>query len=154
MEQMLGLKFIYVPFKGGGTVAVNLVGKHVDSTVNNPSEQVGHWKAGKTRPLCAFDEERIPLPGWRDIPTCKEQGIDISYFMFRGILLPPDVPREAYDWYVDLFRKVTATPEWKKYLSDNALKGAFLTGPELVKWLEEKERVTKELMTVGGFIKK
>lgn len=153
LEQMLGLKFIYVPFKGGGDVAVSLVGKHVDSTVNNPSEQVSHWKAGRTRPLCTFDTERIPFPGWRDIPTCKEQGVDISYLMFRGILLPPAVPKEAVDWYVALFKKVVDTPEWKKYIADNALKEAFLTGPELVKWLEEKDALTQDLMKKGGFIK-
>ena len=54
-EQALGVKFIYVPFKGGGEVCVNLVGKHVDSTVNNPIECVSHWKAGRVRPLAVFD---------------------------------------------------------------------------------------------------
>src|SRR5215213_4740455 len=51
LEQALGVKFIYVPFKGGGEVCVNLVGKHVDSTVNNPIECVSHWKANRVRPL-------------------------------------------------------------------------------------------------------
>ena len=51
LEQATGAKFIYVPFKGGGDVAINLVGKHVDSTVNNPNEAVGHWQAGRLRPL-------------------------------------------------------------------------------------------------------
>ena len=51
LEQATGTRFIYVPFRGGGDVATNLVGKHVDSTVNNPNEAVGHWKAGRLRPL-------------------------------------------------------------------------------------------------------
>ena len=54
------MKFTYVPFKGGGEVCVNLVGKHVDSTVNNPIECVSHWKAGRVRPLAVFDTARIP----------------------------------------------------------------------------------------------
>lgn len=154
MEQAFGLKFIYVPFKGGGDVAVNLVGKHTDSTVNNPSEGVGHWKAGRLRPLAVIDHERIDLPAWRDIPTMKEAaGFDMSYTMLRGIFLPPGVPKEVQDWYVALFRKVTETPEWKKYLSDNALKPAFLPGPAYVKWLEEKEVLTKDLMKKGGLLK-
>ena len=49
LEQATGGKFTYVPFKGGGEVCVNLVGKHVDSTVNNPIECVSHWKAGRVR---------------------------------------------------------------------------------------------------------
>ena len=48
---------------------------------------------------------------------------------------------------------MTETPEWKKYISDNGLKDAFLSGPEFVKWLEEKEATTKELMKKGGLIK-
>ena len=154
LEQAFGLKFIYVPFKGGGEVCTNLVGKHVDSTVNNPSECVGHWKAGRVRPLALIDSTRIDLPDWRDIPTMKEAtGFDMSYLMLRGVFLPPKVPKEAQDWYVDLFRKVTETPEWKKYVADNALKPAPLSGPDYVKWLEEKDALTKELMKKGGLIK-
>src|SRR4030095_5657012 len=58
MEQALDAKFTYVPFKGGGEVCVNLVGKHVDSTVNNPAECVSHWKAGRGRPLGGFHPRR------------------------------------------------------------------------------------------------
>src|SRR5213594_4561696 len=77
LEQALGLKFTYVPFKGGGEVCVNLVGNHVDSTVNNPIECVSHWKAGRVRPLAVFDTARIPVVEWKDIPTVKEAlGVD------------------------------------------------------------------------------
>ena len=48
-------KFTYIPYKGGGEVAVQLVGNHVDSTVNNPIEAVAQWRGGKLRPLCVFD---------------------------------------------------------------------------------------------------
>jgi tripartite-type tricarboxylate transporter receptor subunit TctC len=85
LEQALGVKFTYVPFKGGGEVCVNLVGKHVDTTVNNPIECVSHWKAGRVRPLAVFDTTRISEPEWKEIPTVKEAlGVDISYLMLRG----------------------------------------------------------------------
>jgi tripartite-type tricarboxylate transporter receptor subunit TctC len=51
-----------VPFEGGGDVAVQLVGGHVNSTVNNPIEQVAHWRAGDTRSLCVFDSQRLAAP--------------------------------------------------------------------------------------------
>lgn len=154
MEQAFGLKFIYVPYKGGGDVAVSLVGKHSDSTVNNPAEGVSHWKAGRLRALAVVDRERINLPDWDKIPTMKEAtGFDMSYHMLRGIFMPPGVSKEVQEWYINLFRKVTETPEWKKYVSDSALKSAFLTGPDYVKWLEEKEGLTKDLMKKGGLIK-
>jgi putative tricarboxylic transport membrane protein len=154
MEQAFGLKFTYVPFKGGGEVCTMLVGKHVDSTVNNPSECVGHWKAGRVRPLAVIDHARIDLADWRDIPTMKEgTGVDMKYLMLRGIFTSPKVPKEAQDWYVDLFRKVTQTSEWKKYVEDNALLPAYVSGADYVKWLEEKDAATRKLMREGGLIK-
>jgi tripartite-type tricarboxylate transporter receptor subunit TctC len=155
LEQAFGLKFAYVPFKGGGDVAVELVGKHVDSSVNNPAEAVSHWRAGKLRPLAVIDSERIPLPEWDKIPTLKEAtGVDISYLMLRGIFAPPKLKPEVQAAYVDLFQRVTATADFKKYVSDFALKPAFLAGPEFVTWLQQKEATTKDLMAKGGMLKK
>ena len=90
MEKQADVKFTYVPFKGGGEVAVQLVGKHVDSTVNNPIEAVAQWRGGKLRPLCVFDSKRMPYKAkvtdtmaWSDIPLCKESGLDVEYVMLQ-----------------------------------------------------------------------
>ena len=154
LEQALGIKFTYVPFKGGGEVCVNLVGKHVDSTVNNPIECVSHWKAGRVRPLAVFDAAHIPDPAWKEIPTVKEAlGVDIQYLMLRGIFGAPDMPKDAIAWYVAFLRKVFDTPDFKKYVEEGALKPAFATGAEYVKWLEENESLHKQLMAKGGLLK-
>jgi putative tricarboxylic transport membrane protein len=155
LEQALGTKFTYVPFKGGGEVCVNLVGKHVDSTVNNPIECASHWKAGRVRPLAVFDAERVPDPDWKDIPTVKEAlGTDIQYQMLRGIFGAPEMPKEAVEWYVGFLKKVYDTPEFQDYLHKGALKGAFASGAEYVKWVEGAEQLHKDLMTKGGLLKK
>jgi len=154
MEQNFGVKFTYVPFKGGGDVAVQLVGKHVNSTVNNPAEAVSHWKAGRLRPLATIDHARIALPEWDKIPTMKEAtGVDMSYLMLRGIFAAPGITKEQQDFYVDCLKKATETPEWKKYVSDMGLKASFLSGPDYAKWVGEQEVIHKELMTKGGLIK-
>jgi tripartite-type tricarboxylate transporter receptor subunit TctC len=154
LDQAFGTKFAYIPFKGGGEVCVEMVGKHVDSTVNNPSECVSHWKAGKVRPLAVIDNQRIPLPEWDKIPTLKEAtGVDMSYLMLRGIFAAPKISKDVQQGYVELFKKVTEKGDWKKYLADFALKPAFLTGDDYVKWLEEKEKTTKDLMVKGGLLK-
>ena len=155
LEQALGVKFTYVPFKGGGEVCVNLVGKHVDTTVNNPIECVSHWKAGRVRPLAVFDTARISEPEWKEIPTVKEAlGVDISYLMLRGIFGAPDMPKEAVEWYIGFLRKVYDTPDFKDYLVKGALKPAFATGAEFGKWLEENEKLHRDLMAKGGLLKK
>ena len=97
LEKAVGNKMTYVPYKGGGEVAVQLVGKHINATVNNPIEAVAQWRAGKLRPLCVFDGQAGLWPArdrspatchWSDIPTCKRQGLDIEYLMLRGVFMP------------------------------------------------------------------
>jgi putative tricarboxylic transport membrane protein len=155
LEQALGVKFTYVPFKGGGEVCVNLVGKHVDSTVNNPIECVSHWKAGRVRPLAVFDSARIAEPDWKDIPTVKEAlGVDLTYLMLRGIFGAPDMPRDAADWYQGVLKKVYDSPKFRDYLSRGALKPAWATGAEYTAWLGDADILHRELMTKGGLLKK
>ena len=161
IEKATGVKFIYVPFKGGGDVAVQLVGKHVDSTVNNPIEAVAQWRAGKLRPLCVFDDARMPYKtkvtetmSWYDIPTCKEAGVPTDYVMLRGIFMPGGVTKEQVDYYVDLFKKVRETAEWKKFMEDGAFNTTFMSGPEYEKWVEKTENIHRELMREAGFLAK
>lgn len=155
LEQALGIKFTYVPFKGGGEVCVNLVGTHIDSTVNNPAECVSHWKAGRVRPLGVFDTTRIADENWKGIPTIKEAlGADIHYLMLRGIFGAPGIPKDAVQWYIDFLKKVYDSADFKKYLSEGALKPAFATGDEYVKWVEANEQLHKELMAKGGLLNK
>ena len=84
LENAYGIGHTYVPFKGGGTVAKNLIGGHVNSTVNNPSEQLGFYEAGKSRPIAAFTPERIGA--FPDVPTFGELGQDdMVYYMQRSV---------------------------------------------------------------------
>jgi len=153
IEQAFGVKFPYLPLSGGGQVCATLVGKQVDSTVNNPSECVGHWKAGRVRPLAVLYNSRIDLPDWREIPTMKEAaGKDVSYLMLRGVFAPPAIPKDAEEYYVDLLRRVTQSADWQKYIDDNALRGQFMTGPPFIKWLEEANALHRDLMIKGGLL--
>jgi len=154
-----GKKFTYVPYGGGGTVAVQLVGKHVNSSVNNPIEAVSQWKAGALRPLCIFDEKRsiyqekvTPTMAWSDIPTCKEAGVDVNYQMLRGIFMSPGVKPEQVAFYVDLMKKVTATPEWKKFMEDGAFNQTFMTGDEFKTWVANAEKKHYDLMKEAQFL--
>ena len=154
LEHALGVKFTYVPFKGGGEVCVNLVGKHIDSTVNNPAECVSHWKAGRVKPLGVFDGARIANGDWKTIPTIKEAlGTDIQYLMLRGIFAAPAISKDAVAWHNNFLKKVFDSADFKKYLADGALKPAFATGAEYIKWVEENEIMHRDLMAKEGLLK-
>ncbi|WP_395711007.1 Bug family tripartite tricarboxylate transporter substrate binding protein [Reyranella sp.] len=159
IEKAIGAKITYVPYKGGGEVAVQLVGKHVDSTVNNPIEAVAQWRAGKLRPLCVFDSKTLPVQdkivgdlSWSSIPTCKSQGLDIEYLMLRGVFMPANVPKEAVAFYVELFKKVRATPEWAQLMTEGAFNQSFMTGADYAAWVENEEKRHRDLMKEAGFL--
>ncbi len=152
-------KMTYAPYGGGGQVAVQLVGKHVDSTVNNPIEAVSQWKAGKLRPLCLFDAKRSIYTAkvtadqsWADIPSCKESGVDVTYQMLRGVFMPPGVKQEEVDFYIDLFKRMMATDDWKKFMEDGAFNQTFMTGDAFKTWVEANDKLHYDLMKEAGFL--
>jgi putative tricarboxylic transport membrane protein len=161
VEKVAGVKFSYIPYTSGGQAATQLVGKHTDSNVNNPSENIAQWRAGQVRALCVFSAQRMAFKdkvtndqAWSDIPTCKESGVDVEYQMLRAFFLPADTTREQSAFYADLLKKVTATPDWQAYLNKQALKETFLTGADFVKFLEKDEAFHNKLMNEAGFAAK
>jgi len=161
LEKAVGKKMTYIPYKGGGDVAVQLVGKHVDSTVNNPIEAVAHWRSAALRPLCVFDAKPMPYPNkvtstmsWQDIPTCKSQGLDVEYLMLRGIFMPSGVTQEQVDYYVNVFKKVRELPEWKKFSEEAAFNTTFMAGKQYADWVANAETEHKSLMQEAGFLAK
>ncbi|MGA9031552.1 MAG: tripartite tricarboxylate transporter substrate-binding protein, partial [Sulfuricaulis sp.] len=159
LEKKTGAKFAYLPYKSGGEAATQLVGNHTQANVNNPSENLEVWRAGQVRALCVFDKERIQYKAkvagamsWNDIPTCKDEGVDVQYLMLRAMFLPGKVTPEQSAFYVDLFKKLTQTSEYKDYMEKQALKPVFITGKDMLKFLEEDDALNKNLMTEAGFV--
>jgi tripartite-type tricarboxylate transporter receptor subunit TctC len=161
LEKTIGKKLIFIPLKGGGDVAVQLVGKHIDSTVNNPIEADNHWRSGALRPLCVFDNERLPYKNkmtatqaWSDVPTCESAGLPVDYLMLRGIFMTPGATDDQVKYYLDLFQKVRALPEWKAFMEEGAFKQTNLSGKAFVDWLGQAEVQHRELMKEAGFLAK
>jgi len=159
IEQLTGAKWTYIPIKGGGAVAVQLVGKHIDSSVNNPIEAVAHWRGGKLRPLCVFNDNRMPYKekltdtmSWADIPTCKQSGLDVSYMMLRGIFMAGGVSADQVQYYVGVLRKVQETPEWKDLMAKGAFDTTSLEGKAYADWVAREEARHVSLMKGAGFI--
>ncbi len=141
----IGVKYTYVPFKSGGEAAVQLAGGHIDTNVNNPSENIGQWKANMVRPICVFSATRMAAGAkvtkdmaWSDIPTCKESGLPIDrYQMPRTIWLPAGVSPEVVAFYSSLMDKVRQSPEWKSYIERSSQTETFMTGEDLRKYITE-----------------
>jgi tripartite-type tricarboxylate transporter receptor subunit TctC len=159
MERVAKVKFTFIPFKSGNETAVQLAGGHIDSHVNNPSESLGQWRGGTQRPICVFRPERLPegpkvtaTEGWHDIPTCKESGLNVPlYQQPRTMWLPAKVTAEQLAFYVDLLKKVQATPEWKEYIDRSSQTSVFLTGKDFEKFMKDDIERTRRIAKEQGW---
>ena len=152
LQNEFGFEVTYVPFPGGGTVAKNLIGKHIDSTVNNPSEQLGFFEAGKSRPLIAFTPDR--LKQFPDVPTSAEAGHpDLVYFMQRSINAPPGMSADAQAYYIDLFKQVFDSKDWQDFCaSDGIFCDEWLAGEDLAAYHAAEKAKHEELLKGMGLI--
>jgi tripartite-type tricarboxylate transporter receptor subunit TctC len=151
LEKEFGIEMTYVPFDGGGDVAKNLVGGHIDSSVNNPSEALGFYKADKVRPIATFTSERISV--FPDTPTMTELGHPLEYSMQRSFVAPKGMDPAAVAYYTTMFENLNELPEWQQYTQDEALDAAFLTGDELQTYFlaeREKHAALLQAMTEGS----
>lgn len=139
--------FRYVPEKGGGDVAKSVAGKHADFNVNQPSEALPHYPK-RLIPILSFQKKRpAEFP---EAPTHHEKGInsewgdlldlDTGLHQMRGIIGPPGIPKDAVQWYVELFRKVFETKEWKGFMKKGAMVPKFLNSEEYRKFLVNFEK--------------
>jgi len=145
-----GLNMKYVPYKGGGKVAKQLAGKHANSTVNNPSEQEGFYKAGTTVPLAAFTANRLEM--FPNAPTFRELGKDYVYYMQRSIVGAPGMSYAAAVFYQQLFKKVFDSADWKIYREKKSLMGDFLTGTELQDYWQKERDIHRGILKKMGAI--
>jgi tripartite-type tricarboxylate transporter receptor subunit TctC len=91
---------------------------------------------------------------WSDIPTCKESGADVEYQMLRGIFMPGGATPDQVAFYLELFKKLRATPDWQDFMNKGAFNQTTMSGAEFQSWLEKNEKLHTELMTEAGFLAK
>ncbi|NOY87377.1 MAG: tripartite tricarboxylate transporter substrate binding protein [Deltaproteobacteria bacterium] len=144
--------FRYVPFKGGGSVAKALVGKHIEASVNQVSE-AGPFFPEFVRPLVVFQDKRLDVKGLENVPTAKELGFDFSYNMMRAVFAPPGISKEAQDGMIELFRKISDDPAWVTFAAKFGLQRTSISGKALYKFCEKYEKLHKKIMKAQGWIK-
>lgn len=153
IQKATGAEFNIVSFKHGTEANMALLGGHVDFGLGNPSEMAGQMDAGKLRALATATDKRLPyLP---NVPTLKEEGIDVSIAQIRGIWGTKNMPKEVVQYLEAAFNRLTKTEAWKKYLEDELVLDSFMGSAEFTKWLDnELKRYTQELAELGMIKKK
>jgi len=152
LEKATGIDLKYIPMKSGMTVAKNLMGGHIDCSVNNPSEFIGYTTAGDERLIVAFDKKRVI--GYINVPTMPELGYpEATYSMLRGLFMAPGVKPEHIEYMTSMIQKVIETAEWQNFLNKIMLDGSEpIFGEEFGKWMEEYDALHVKYMKAGGLI--
>ena len=151
IQTTAGLKaFKYVPSASGSTVAAAVAGHQggVVASVNNPSEGKGLYTGSprKMRPLCTFEPASPAAGTFKDLPTCKSQGLPIDdYFIIRSIMAPPGLSAGQRAFWVDVFKKVYDSDDWKKFMTDNELKPDFRSGADFDKLIADYQKLHEDI---------
>jgi putative tricarboxylic transport membrane protein len=128
--------FRFVAFEGGGEAFTALLGGHVQVYSGDASEAAQLLEAGKIRVLAVLADTRLPGV-YKDVPTAKEQGFDISWPIIRGFYMGPKVADADYKHWVDMFDKMLASKEFAKLREDRGLYPYTKTGAELDAYVKQ-----------------
>lgn len=149
LSEKAGVKMTFTPFESKGVV--ELLGNHIDFVMINPAQANPYIKSGDFRVLAATQK----MPSMPDVPTFKEAGYDIQILrQYRGLWMPPAVPTEARDYYIEKLKQVNENPEFKQFVAKNNLVPTFIAGDDLAKMLKSEEEAYRKLDTDLGLIKK
>jgi putative tricarboxylic transport membrane protein len=144
-------KVAYVPFQGGGEAMTALLGGHVDAAAMDLSEAAPQLEAGKIRCLAVMSDKRSSK--FKDLPTTVEQGVNVTFPIWRGLYMPPGVSPEAVGFWTDAVKKMVATKEWNADRERLGWEPTVRTGDEFRRFVKEEHGRYQALLKELGFVK-
>lgn len=143
-----GYNIEYVPYNEEGQVQTSLLSGALDAMISNPGSILGQVESGDMQPVLFTGNERLAaLP---DVPTGVEKGMSDLPSMPRGLILPPEVPDYAKDWWIKTMQEVVKTEAWQTYLADNYLTEDLKWGDDFTKYLEKTTNEFEETLKEQG----
>ncbi|TMD57729.1 MAG: tripartite tricarboxylate transporter substrate binding protein [Chloroflexi bacterium] len=159
IQDVAGTKaFNYVPDdQGGGHVATALRGQQagIEVTVNNPSEGLPGYQATprEIRPLCTFQPQSPTTGPFAGLATCKSQGLPIDdYYVVRAIMAAPGLSAAQQKFWVDVFKGVYDSQEWKDFAAKNVLDLNFVSGDAFKKLVQDLTKVHTDIAQKNGWL--
>jgi tripartite-type tricarboxylate transporter receptor subunit TctC len=142
------LKLRHLPTTGGGPAVTALLGNNAQALASSVSACLAQIRAGKARALAAFGGERSKaLP---DVPTMKELGFNVEYYLWVGIFAPKGTPEAVITKLREVFKKAAHTDQFQAALVNLGQELAYLDQPEFAKfWEEDAKRVLEAIREIG-----
>jgi len=151
-EKAAGVKMRFVQFNSGGEAITALLGGHVDMIWANPPEFVSQYEAKMVRPIAVAQETRIQA--FKDVPNFRENGLDVVFKFYRGVVAPPELPADVVAYYESMMKKLNDTKAWKEnYLAKYILSPGWQGSQEFSKTIADSEVVFEETLKGLGLIK-
>ncbi len=151
LSEKAGFKFEYVSFNKQGELTTAVLSSALDAMMANPGEVLGLLQSGDLRALAYSGKKTPKVLG--NIPTLAEAGYDLGISMPRGLVLPPDVPKEAQQWWIATVKKIVQTPEWKDYVERQLLTENVLYGEDFRAFLQKTQSTFADILKKSGAIK-
>jgi putative tricarboxylic transport membrane protein len=149
LAEQAGYEMEYVPFDDEGELITALTSGSLAAITSNPAEVLGQVDSGDMNALLFTGDE--PMPGYEQVPTAKAKGYTDMVTTPRGMILPPDVPEETRQWWIDTMKKVVETPAWQTYLDDNNLTSDERWGDDFTKYIEQtSSELESKLQELGA----
>jgi putative tricarboxylic transport membrane protein len=153
LQKATGSDWVYVPYPSGSQRLVALLGGHVNIYVGDAQEVKEHIRSKAVRPLAIVGDQR--LAEYPDVPTFREAGqkagVDLSPpRSMRGVVAPADMPREAVQYWENVFERLTRTPAWRKYLEEGSMQDGFEKGAALAKSAAQYRSQQREVLIQAG----
>ncbi|MEX2541339.1 MAG: tripartite tricarboxylate transporter substrate-binding protein [Trueperaceae bacterium] len=150
LADQAGFEFDYVSFNAAGELNTGLLSGSLDAIMSNPGEVLGLMESGDMKALAFSGVETPEALG--DLPTFAEAGFPVDVSLPRGLILPPDVPQEAQQWWIDTMREVVETPEWQEYIDNNLLTENIRYGDEFTAFLQNTQDSFERILREQGAI--
>jgi putative tricarboxylic transport membrane protein len=150
LEENAGVEFERVVFESGGELVTALLGGDIVMASLNPSEVIGQLEAGDLKALVAFAEKPYEGGELADVPTAKEEGFDVAFTQYRGLLGPGGIQPEERQYWADALVAWTDTDNFDKYIRDNYLISLIRTGQEFENYLQQYEKTIREVLGETG----
>ncbi|HYF06659.1 MAG TPA: tripartite tricarboxylate transporter substrate-binding protein [Acetobacteraceae bacterium] len=141
----------YVPFEGGGQAMAALLGGHIQLFPGDATEVRGQLEAGEIRLLAVLAAQRLPGP-FANVPTAREQGVEVEWAIVRGVYGPPQMPDAAYAYWVEAIRRLHADPRWPEARTGAGLFEFNMVGAEFEALAKRRTAEYRQLAREVGLV--
>jgi len=143
-------KINYIPFSGGGEALAAILGGKVTAGISGYGEFESQVKAGKLRLIGLTSPTKTANV---DVPSIKEQGVDLEIANWRAVVAPPGISADQKKALTDVMDRLAKSKEWQDILKQKGWEDAYVSGDAFAKILAEEQGRTKEVLTAVGLVK-